>query len=98
MGAVKASGINHSPVRVHLLAHRTMRPRCEMVHPILVNTISQPALHSMTTKMREWDTKLGMMWAWRAAAGSAGMSNVHVCVDVTRSPLGRQATTGVVVG
>ena len=61
--AVKASGINHNPVHVHLLAHRTMQPRCKMVHPILVNRISHPALHSMTTKMREWDAKLGMMWA-----------------------------------
>ena len=96
--AVAASGTNHSPVQVHLSAHRTMRPRCEMVHPILVNTISQPALHSVTTEMREWDAKLGMMWAWRAAAGSAGMSNVQVCVDLTRSPLGRRAMMGVVVG
>jgi hypothetical protein len=39
-----------------------------------------------------------MMWARRAAAGSAGMSNVHVCVDVTRSPLGSRATMGLVVG
>ena len=62
--SVEASGINHSPVRVHLLAHWTMRPRCKMVHPILVNTILHLALHSVTTKMREWDAKLGMMWAW----------------------------------
>ena len=61
--AVAASGINHSPVRVNLLAHRTMRPRCKMVHTILVNPISKPALHSVTTKMREWDAKLGMTWA-----------------------------------
>ena len=60
--------------------------------------ISQPALHSVTTEMREWDAKLGMMWARRAAAGSAGISNVHVCVDVTRSPLGSRATMGLVVG
>ena len=53
MVAVEASGINHSPVRVHLLAHRTMRPRCKMVHPILVNMILHPALHSVTTEMRE---------------------------------------------
>ena len=96
--AIAASGINHSPVRVHLLAHRTMRPRCKMVHSVLMNALLQPALHSVTTKMREWDAKLGMMWAWQAAGGSAGMSNVHVCVDFTRSPLGRRAMMGVAVG
>jgi len=63
----------------------------------LPKVISQPALQSVTTEMREWDTKLGMMWARQAAAGSARISNVHVCVDVTRSPLGSWATMGLVV-
>ncbi len=48
--------------------------------------------------MREWDTKLGMMWARQAGAGSAGMFNVHVCVGITRSTLGSRATMGLVVG
>jgi len=48
--------------------------------------------------MREWDAKLGVMWAEQATEGSAGMSNVHVHVDVTRSPLGSQATMGLMVG
>ncbi len=64
----------------------------------MVKAMSQPALQSVTTEMREWDTKLGMMWARRAAPGSAGMSNVHVCVEVMRSPLGSRATMGLVVG
>ena len=34
----------------------------------------------------------------RAAAGSMEISNVHVCVDVTRSPLGSRAVMGLVVG
>jgi hypothetical protein len=97
-GVVALRGIIQSPVRVHLLAHSTMRLRYDMVHPVLVKAISQPALQSVTTKMREWDAKLGMMWARQAAAGSAGMSNVHVCVDVTHSPLGSWATMGLVVG
>ena len=97
-GVVALRGIIQSPVRVHLLAHSTTQPRYDMVHPILVKAISQPVLQSVTTKMREWDAKLGMMWARRAAAGSAGMSNVHVCVDITRSPLGSRATMGLVVG
>ena len=97
-GGVTVRGIIQSPVRVHLLAHSTVRPRYEIVHPILPKVISQPALQSVTTEMREWDAKLGMMWARRAAAGSAGISNVHVCVDVTRSPLGSRATMGLVVG
>ena len=95
---VAARGIIQSPVWVHLLAHSTVRPRYEIVHPILPKVISQPALQSVTTEMREWDAKLGMMWARWAAAGSAGMSNVHVCVDVTISPLGNWAMMGLVVG
>jgi hypothetical protein len=59
--SVEASGIIHRPVRVHLLAHSTVRLRYEMVHPILVKAISQPELQSTTTNMREWDAKLGMM-------------------------------------
>ncbi len=64
----------------------------------MVKAILQPALQSVTTEMREWDAELGMMWARQAAAGSAGMSNVHVCVEVARSPLGSRATMGLVVG
>ena len=67
------------------------------MHPILPKVISQRALQSMRTEMREWDAKLGIMWGW-AAVGSAGISNVHVCVDVMRSPLGSRATMGLVVG
>ena len=63
----------------------------------MVKAILQPALQSVTTKMREWDAKLGMMWARRATAGSAGMSNMHVCVDLTHSPLGSRATMGLLV-
>ena len=95
---VVVNGIIHKPVRVHLFAQSTGRPRYVMVHPILVKAILQPALQSVTTEMREWEAKWGMMWAMRAAAGRVGMSNVHVCVDVTRSPLGNRAVMGLVVG
>jgi hypothetical protein len=97
-GVVAGRGIIQSPVWVHLLAHSTTRPRYDMVHPILVKAISQPALQSVTTEIREWDARLGMMWARRAAVGSMGMSNSHVWVDVTRAPLGSRATMGVLVG
>ncbi len=83
---------------MHLLAHSTGRPRYEMVHSILVKAMSQPALQSVTTNMREWEAKWGMMWARRAAAWSVGMFSVHVCVDITRSLLGSCVTMGVVVG
>ena len=63
-----------------------------------MKAISQPALQSVTTERREWEARLGMMWARRAAAGSVGMSNVHVCVDFTRSPLGSRAMMGELVG
>ena len=92
------SGIIHRPVRVHLLPHIIVRPRCVIVHPIFVKSTSHPALHSVTTLMRECDAKPGMMWARRAAAGRPGRSNVPVCVDCTLSPLGRRATIGFCVG
>ncbi len=40
----------------------------------------------------------GMMWAAWAHGGNEGMLMVHVCVECTRSPLGRQAMMGLVVG
>jgi hypothetical protein len=40
----------------------------------------------------------GMMWAARACGGNEGMLMVHVCVECTRSPLGRRAMMGLVVG
>ncbi len=92
------SGIIHRPVRVHLFPHIIVRPRCVMVHPIFVKSTSHPALHSVTTLMRECDAKPGMMWARRAAAGRPGRSNIPVCVDRTCSPLGSRATIGFWVG
>jgi hypothetical protein len=50
---VDVNGIIHKPVRVHLFAQSTGRPRYVIVHPILVKAISQPALQSVTTEMRE---------------------------------------------
>ena len=35
-------GIIHSPVRMHLLPHIIVWPRCVMVHPILVNSTLHP--------------------------------------------------------
>ncbi len=92
------SGIIHRPVRVHLFPHIIVRPRYVMVHPIFVKSTSHPALHSVTTLMRECDAKPGMMWARRAVDGRPGRSNVPVCMERTLSPLGRGATIGVWVG
>jgi hypothetical protein len=76
-------GIIDSPLCMHFLPHIIVRPRCVMVHPILVNSTSHPALHSVTTLIRECDAKPGMMWAMRAVAGRLGRSNVPVWVDHT---------------
>ncbi len=38
-----------------------------------------------------------MMWAARARGGNEGMLMVHVCVECTRSPLGRRTMMGLVV-
>ena len=58
----------------------------------------QPALHSVTVESSECDARPGMMWAARARGSRDGRSSVQVWVDWTRSPLGRRAVIGVVVG
>ncbi len=92
------SGIIHSPVLVHLLPHSIVRPLYLIVHPILLNVTSQPALQRLTTEMRECDARLGSMWACRACSGRASMSNLHVCVVQMRSPFGSWARMGAFVG
>ena len=37
-------GIIHNPMQIHLLPHRIILPRCNMVHPIFVNAIAHPTL------------------------------------------------------
>ena len=92
-----ASGSIQRPVCVHFRPQTMVRPRYVMVHPILVKCTSQPALHKVTTDRREWEARPGIMWAARAVRGRVGMSSVHVCVECTRSPLGRRAMMGAVV-
>jgi hypothetical protein len=48
--------------------------------------------------MREWEARLGMIWACRAEAGRAGISRAHVCVECTRLPFGSRAMMGLLVG
>ncbi len=69
-----------------------------IVHPILVKETLQPALHRVTTEMREWEARPGMMWVCHAEAGRAGMSSVLVCMECTRLPFGRWAMMGLLVG
>ncbi len=83
---------------MHLLPHIIVQHRCVMVHPILVKITSHPTLHSVTTLIRECDTKPGMMWARRVTTGRLGRSNVPVCVDRTCLPLGRRAMIGFWAG
>ena len=63
-------------------------PRYVMLHPIIVNSTVQPALQSLVTESRECEASPGMMCPCRAGSGKWGMSRLHVCVDVTRSPFG----------
>ncbi len=97
-GGVGQRGIIHNPVRVHLLLQRITLPRYVIVHPIMVKTTLQPALHRVTTEIREWEARLGMIWACRPDAGRAGISRVHVCVECMRLPLGSRAMMGLLVG
>jgi hypothetical protein len=94
-GMLQTRGIIHNPVRMHLLLHRIVWPRCVMVLPILVKRTSHPALQSVTTLMSECNANPGMMWTRRAMAGGLDKSNVHVCVDHTWSLWGRRATMGL---
>jgi hypothetical protein len=68
-----------------------------MVHPISVKCTSHPALHIVTTDSSECEARPGIMWAAHALRGTVGMSSVHMCVECTRSPLGRRAMIGVIV-
>ncbi len=90
--------IIHNPVRVHLLPQRITLPQYVIVHPVLVKTTLQPALHRVTMKMSEWEARPGMMWACHAEVGRAGISRVHVCVECTHSPFGSREMTDLLVG
>jgi hypothetical protein len=94
-GRLGTRGIIHNPVRMHLLPHRIVWPRCVMLHPILAKRTLHPALQSVTTLTSESDANPGKMWSRHAAAGSLGKFNVHVCVDHTWSLLGRHAMMGL---
>ena len=52
-GGVGQRGIIHTPVRVHLLPQRITLPRYVIVHPLLVKTTLQAALHRVRMEMRE---------------------------------------------
>jgi hypothetical protein len=97
-GGVGQRGIIHSRVRVHLLPQRITLLQYMTVHPILVKTASQPALHRVTTEMREWEARLGMIWAFCAEVGRAGILGVHMRVECTHLPFGSWAMMGFLIG
>ncbi len=96
-GGVGQRGIIYNPVHVHLLPQIITLPRYLILHPILVKTTLQPVLHRMMMEMREWEARLGMIWAWCAEVGRAGMSRVHVCMECTCLPFGSWAMMGLLV-
>ena len=69
-----------------------------MVHPILVKLTVHPALQRVTAEISECEARPEMICVVRALVGRDGRSNVQVCVDWTRSPLGSFAVIGVRVG
>ncbi len=97
-GGVGERGIIHNPVWVHLLLQKMILPQYVIAHPILVKATLHPTLNRVTMEMREWDARPGMMWACHAEAGRAEMLSVHVCVECMRSPFGRWAMMGLLVG
>ena len=98
LGAVLHNGIIHRPVVVHFLPHIMVLPLYLMVHPILLKVTSHPALHSVTTEMREWEARVGRMCAIPALSGNPSMVSSHVWVEQMRSPFGSVARIGVTVG
>ena len=98
-GAFLVMGIIHRPsVVVHFLPHTICLPRYVMLHPIMVNSTVQSASHSLVTDRSECDANPSMLCPCRACLGRCGMSRLHVCVDVTRSPFGICITIGIVSG
>jgi hypothetical protein len=97
-GSMGQRGIIHNPVQVQLLPQRMILPPYVIVHPILVKATLHPVLHRITTEMREWEARPGMMWACHAKAGRAGMLSVHLCMEFTHSPFGRWVMMGLLVG
>jgi hypothetical protein len=78
-GGAGRRGIIHNPVRVHLLPQRITLPQYMIVHPILVKMTSQPASHRVTMEMREWEARLGMIWACCTEAERAeNIESAHV--------------------
>ncbi len=69
-----------------------------MVQLIFVKVTVHPALHMVTTGKREWDARLGMMWAALAPMGSVARLRVQVCIDCTLLPLGRRVMRGTATG
>jgi hypothetical protein len=95
---VLLSGIIHNPVFVHLCAQIIVFPRCLMVHPILVNVTSHPALQRLTTDSSECDARFGSTCACRARSSNWSSCSVHVWVVQILSPFGSFARIGVAVG
>ncbi len=77
-GILGTRGIIHNPVRMHLLPHRIVQPRCVMIHPILLKRTLHPALQSVTTLTSECNAKPGMMWARGVMVGMCGLHLVSV--------------------
>lgn len=96
--SVFSSGIIQSPVRVHLCPQMIDFPLYFMLHPILLNVISHPALHSVTTETREWEDRFGSMCASLARSGRVWSLSRQVCVEQTMSPFGSLARMGAFVG
>ena len=71
-------GTIHKPVLVHLCPQTIVRMQYTMVQLIFVKVTVHPTLHMVTTERREWDARLGMIWAARAPAGRSGRSKVQV--------------------
>jgi hypothetical protein len=91
-------GIIHRPVLVHLWPQTMIQPQYTMVHSILVKCTVQPTLHRVTTDRSECKARPGIMWVTQALGGREGVLRVHVCVECTHAPFGRQAMMDVVVG
>jgi hypothetical protein len=94
VGVVDVSGFSgtiQSPIRWHLCLQIIVLPQYTIMHPVFVKVMVQPPLHIVMTESSKWEARPEMMWANNAPGGNNGMLNVHVCVECTCLPFGRQA-------
>ena len=83
------SAIIQSLVRVHFFPVGIVFPLYLTLTSYLVNVISQPASHRVTTETSECAARPGMTYPCRALEGRSGIFRRHFSFDFTLLPSGK---------